>query len=160
MAPESDADPVREVVGVVGDVRDDTLTRDPRPEIYVPIAQLPDAVNALDLPLLPVAWLIRTWVEPRQLSAAVQRELTETTGVPAAPIRSLDEVRAQSTGRNRFQTWLMVVFGSVASMLAGVGIYSVIAYSVEQRTREIGIRIACGATGAVIRKMVVSAGYA
>jgi putative ABC transport system permease protein len=157
-APEFEGDPVRQIVGIVGDVRDDALNRNPRPEMYVPIAQLPDSVKALDLPLLPVAWLVRTRSEPRTFAAAVQRELKEVSDLPITRIRSLQEVSEQSIGRTQLQMWLMVLFGGLALLLSGLGTYSVVAYSVQQRTREIGIRIALGAPLHQVRNTVIYRG--
>jgi predicted permease len=158
MAPEFDTDPARQIVGIAGNVRDDALNRNPRPEMYVAIAQLPDAVKALDLPLLPVAWLVRTRGEPHLVSAAVQRELREASGLPVARIRSLEEIRAQSVSRTRFQVSLMVIFGSLSLLLAAVGTYSVIAHLAQQRTREIAIRMAVGATLPDVRNMMLAQG--
>jgi len=126
--------------------------------MYVPIAQLPDAVKALDLPLLPVAWLVRTRGEPHLVSAAVQRELREASGLPVARIRSMEEIRAQSVSRTRFQVSLMVIFGSLSLLLAAVGTYSVIAHLAQQRTREIAIRMAVGATLPDVRNMMLAQG--
>ncbi len=84
MRPEYDNDPVRQIIGVVGDIRAIGLDRKPRPEMYVPIAQLPDAINALNLRLLPVAWIVRTAVEPHSLSASIQEQLRRGTGQPVA----------------------------------------------------------------------------
>lgn len=154
--PAYDKDPVRQIVGIVGDVRDVALNRPPRPIMYVPAAQLPDGVKALCLPLLPMAWMIRSHGNPARLRSTIQNELRLASGdLPVARIRGLDEVVAESTARTRLNTLLMMFFGGAALLLASVGIYGLMAYSVEQRRREIGIRLALGASPGVVRRMVV-----
>lgn len=159
MGPEYDKDPVRQVVGIVGDVRDVELNRAPRPIMYVPVSQVPDDVKALVLPLLPMGWMIRTREKPGPLAAGVANELRLATGgLPVSRIRPLDEVTAQSTARVEFNMALMTTFGCISLLLAAVGIYGVVAYSIGQRTPEIGIRIALGAEPKDVRRMVVTQG--
>jgi predicted permease len=157
--PEYDQDPVRQIVGVVGDVRDVGLNQNPRPAMYVPIAQLPEGVKNLVLPILPIAWIVRTRVQPESLSIAIQNELRQASGgLPVARVRSMVEVAAQSTARTRFNMLLMSIFGGSALLLAATGIYGLMAYSVQQRMQEIGIRIALGAATGDVRNMVISQG--
>ena len=157
--PEYDQDPVRQIVGIVGDVRDVGLNRTPRPAMYVPMAQVPQGVRALVLPILPIAWIVRTRVEPQSLSMAIQNELSQASGgLPVARVRSMDEVASQSTARTRFIMLLLSIFGGSALLLAATGIYGLMAYSVQQRTQEIGIRMALGAGRADVRKMMISQG--
>ena len=157
--PEYDLDPVRQIVGIVGDVRDVGLNRPSRPAMYVPIAQLPEGVKSLVLPILPIAWIVRTRVPPESLSIAIQNEVRQASGgLPVARVRSMDEVAAQSTARTRFNMLLMSIFGGSALLLAATGIYGLMAYSVQQRMQEIGIRIALGAATGDVRNMVISQG--
>src|SRR4029077_8795592 len=89
----------------------------------------------------------------------IQRELrTAAGGLPAERIRSMDDVSAASTARNAFEMWLMTIFGAVAMLLSAIGLYGVMSYSVEQRRREIGIRMALGADVAQVRRMVLAKG--
>src|SRR5665213_1327391 len=159
MRPEYEKDSARQIIGVVGDTRDQSLNRNPRPAMYVPIAQLPDEVNIINLRLLPVAWFIRTSVEPHSLSAAIQKELRQASGdLPLANVRSMDDIARRSLARQNFSMLLMTIFGSSALLLAAIGIYGVLAYSVRQRTQEIGIRLALGAQPRTVRNMILLQG--
>jgi putative ABC transport system permease protein len=151
-------DPGRQIIGIVEDVRDSSLNRDPRPMMYVPQTQIPDAFNAQSVRLTPVAWVVRTQTEPHALVPAIREQLRQTTGLPVADVRSMDQVVSLSTARQRFNMLLMTVFGCAALLLAAIGIYGLMAYSVEQRTREIGIRLALGAEAGQVRNMIVRQG--
>jgi putative ABC transport system permease protein len=151
-------EPDRQVVGVVGNVRDGGLNNDPQPTMYIPQAQVPDPVNALNVQITPMAWIVRTRTDPYASSVAVQETLRQATGLPVSEVRTLDEVMTRSMSRQQFNMWLMTVFGIVALVLAAIGIYGLMAYSVEQRTQEIGIRLALGAKVTQVRRMVVMQG--
>jgi putative ABC transport system permease protein len=151
-------EPERQIIGVVGDTRDGGLNQDPGPIMYIPQAQVPDAANALNVGLSPMGWVVRTSGEPMAASAAIQEELRRATGLPLSEVRSMSEVVSRSTSRERFNMWLMTVFGAAALLLAAIGIYGLMAYSVEQRTQELGIRMALGAQRAHVRRMVVAQG--
>jgi putative ABC transport system permease protein len=142
----------------VNDVRDGGLNNDPQPHMYVPNAQVPDALNALNVRITPVAWVVRTTSEPYALSSSIQSELRQTTGLPVSDVRSMDDVVSRSISRQRFNMFLMTVFGASALLLAAIGIYGLMAYSVAQRTQEIGIRMALGAEARQVRSMVVTQG--
>jgi predicted permease len=148
----------RQIVGVIGDTRDGGLNSDPNPMMFIPQAQVPDPVNVLNLQLSPMAWVVRTRTEPRAMSNAIQEELRQATGLPVSDIRSMEEVVSLSVSRQRFNMWLMTVFGCSALLLAAIGIYGLMAYSVEQRTQEIGIRLALGAQASHVKNMVVRQG--
>src|SRR5438874_8203342 len=105
-----------------------------------------------------MSWVIRTKIEPKSLSAGIQEQLRQTTGLPVSDIRSMDEVVSLSTSRQRFNMVLMTVFGIAALLLAAIGIYGLMAYSVEQRTQEIGIRLALGANSGDVKRMVIAQG--
>jgi ABC-type antimicrobial peptide transport system permease subunit len=139
-------------------VRDGGLNNDPQPAMYIPQAQVPDAVNALNVQITPMAWIVRTRTDPYGLSVAIQETLRQATGLPVSEVRTLDEVVERSTSRQRFNMWLMTVFGVVSLVLAAIGIYGLMAYSVEQRTQEIGIRLALGAKVSHVKRMVVLQG--
>ena len=149
----------RQIVGVVGDVRDGALNLDPQPTVYVPWAQVPDAHSANLIDIVPISWIIRTKSDPLTLTGAMQRELRLASGgIPAARPRSMEEVVSRSTARSDFNMILLTTFAVAALALAAIGIYGLMAYSVQQRTQEIGIRIALGAASDAVRNMVVRQG--
>jgi putative ABC transport system permease protein len=151
-------EPARHIVGIVADSRDGGLNNDPGPKMFIPQAQVPDPVNALNVRITPMAWVVRTRVPPYSLSGQIQEQLRQVTGLPVSDIRSMDEVVSRSTSRQRFNMLLMTVFACSALALAAIGIYGLLAYSVQQRTQEIGIRMALGAEGSSVRRMVVFQG--
>ena len=152
-------DPPRQVVGVVGDTRDGGLNNKPFPEMYIPVAQTPEGMNALENSISPLIWLVRTRTDPFSLSADVQSQLRDASGgLPVGNIRLMDEVVRESTANDSFNMILLTIFASIALLLAMVGIYGVMAYSVQQRTQEVGIRMALGASPRDVRRMVVLQG--
>ena len=151
-------EPERQIVGVVGNVRDAGLNNDPGPVMYVPQGQLPDAVNALNLRLSPMGWVVRTQGRPAALSDAIQTELRQASGLPVSNVQTMDEVVSRSTSQSRFNMLLMSVFGAAALLLAAIGVYGLMAYAVEQRTQELGIRLALGAETGAVWRMVVRQG--
>jgi predicted permease len=152
-------EPPRTIVGIVGDVRDGGLNQDPFPIMYIPMSQVTDGMTALNEEILPMMWVVRTKLAPYSLSQDVQRELREASGgLPVGKIRTMEQVVAQSTARQDFNTTLLTIFAGVALLLAAVGIYGLMAYSVTQRTQEIGIRMALGAAPDKVRGMIVRQG--
>jgi putative ABC transport system permease protein len=145
------------IIGVSGDVRADGLSRGAPPIVYFPIAQAPDDLNAYVV-RWPTAWVVRTQGESYSLSSAIQNELRRVSGLPISSVRSMGEVSIQSTADREFNMLLLSIFGAAALLLAAIGIYGLMAYSVRQRTREIGIRMAVGAESSQIRSMVVFEG--
>jgi len=153
------AEPAREVVGIVGDARNGGLGTDPFPIMYIPVAQVPDGVTALNSRIAPVNFVIRTKLEPFSLSGAIQKALADASGgLPVGHVQSMNQVVSQSTARSDFNATLLTIFAAVALLLAAIGIYGLIAYSVQQRTQEIGIRMALGASPERVRRMVVLQG--
>jgi putative ABC transport system permease protein len=153
------AEPPREVIGIVGDARNGSLDSDPPPIMYIPVAEVPDGVTALNSRITPLNIVIRTKVEPFSLSPEIEKALRDASGgLPAGHVRSMDQVVSESTARSDFNTTLLTIFAAVALLLAAIGIYGLMAYSVQQRTQEIGIRMALGASPERVRRMVVLQG--
>lgn len=153
------AEPPRQVIGIVGNTRDGGLNRDPFPTMYIPLAQMPDAETALNSRVAPLWWIVRTNVDPNTLITPITAALREASGgLPVAHIRTMDEVESRTTSRQRFNMLLLTIFGASGLLLAAVGIYGLMAYSVAQRTSELGIRMALGAQASHLRNMVLGQG--
>jgi putative ABC transport system permease protein len=148
----------RQIVGIAGNIRDGALNRDPRPTMYIPYAQSTDAINALNVRLTPLAWVIRTRSAPTSLLPKIQEQLRQVSGLPVTDVRTMAEVISRSTSRQRFNMLLMSVFAGAALLLAVIGVYGLMAYSVQQRTQEIGIRMALGAETGDVQRMVLFQG--
>ena len=113
-------------------------------------------MTALNARIGPMVWLVRTHSEPHQLISVVTEQLRQASGgFPVARVRPMDEVVVHSTARQSFNMLLLSIFGVSALLLASIGIYGLMAYSVQQRTQEMGIRMALGADRKRIRSLVV-----
>jgi putative ABC transport system permease protein len=149
-------EPARQIIGVAGDIHNGGLGRDPFPLLIVPQAQVTDGMTALNARILPIVWVVRTHIEPHQLIPAISEQLRQASGgFPVARVRPMDEVVVHSTARESFNMLLLSIFGASALVLASIGIYGLMAYSVQQRTQEMGIRMALGADRSRIRNLVV-----
>jgi predicted permease len=151
-------EPQREIVGVVRDVRNRDLGAEPVPTMYVPQAQLSDAFNAFFFGNIPVTWAVHTAASPASVADAIADEIRQVTGVPVIDTDTMERVVSVSTARERFNMLLMSIFGGAALVLAALGIYGLLAYSVQQRTQELGIRVALGAQPRQIRRIVLRQG--
>ena len=140
----------REVIGVVGDVRNRGLNTEPRPAYYLPQTQLPfnQAVT-----------VVKTTGDPHSLISAVTKQVSAMDqDVPVFNVKTMPEYLSTSVARPRFSTTLLSIFAAVALVLTVVGLYGVMSYSVAQRTNEIGIRLALGAQTRDVLLMIVKQG--
>jgi putative ABC transport system permease protein len=137
----------REVVGIVRDVKQASLAEPLKPQMYTPFEQTP-------WPFITA--VVRTPAAPDAAAASMRAMLARVDPMlGAADIKTLDEFVARSMATPRFTTFLIGSFATIALLLAGFGLFSVMAYSVAQRRREIGIRMALGAPSSEVRAMVV-----
>jgi putative ABC transport system permease protein len=145
---DSSEEKMREIIGVVGNVKHLSLKNEDSPEMYLPRTQIPFDIMSL---------VLRTNVsDPTTLTNAVRAELAALDkSIPLTGVRVFDEYISRSLARPRFNALLLSIFAGTALVLTAVGIYGVIAYSVAQRTNEIGIRMALGAAQSTIFKLIV-----
>lgn len=139
------------IVGVVANTRDAGLGSNPVPSAYIPIAMMPSWPSFY--------YVVRTIGEPKSILAAAREIIHDADpGIPVRRVQLLDEVVSAAVAPARWSTTLLSVFASVALVIAGLGVFGVLSFIVTQRTRELGIRIALGASSTSVQRLVVGRG--
>jgi putative ABC transport system permease protein len=142
--------PLMTIIGVVADVKHLSLREEPGPEMYVPYTQKPYPS------MLMMSAVLRTRISPTAVTPDVERAIHSIDPeIPIANITTLESIRADSTARPRFSMLLLIAFGGLSLVLACVGMYGVISYSATQRTQEIGVRMAFGASRSNVFRMIL-----
>ncbi len=146
MGPNPRPDGWMRIIGVVGNIKHGSLEEESKPEIYVSHLQGPPSGPFM---------AVRTAGDPASVTSAVIAAVKSFGGAPPSNVRTMEALRSESVGERRFVMWLTGAFGLVALLLAAVGVYGVIALLVCERTAEVGIRLALGASPGQVWSMVV-----
>jgi predicted permease len=152
-------DPVREIVGVVGDIKQTGLDQITPGIMYLPSGQIPDLETQSDNGLLGMSWVVRTKSAQVDVATPVRRIFMDNAHTPLLSVEPLDEVISASLAQQRFSMILLSSFGLISLVLGAAGLYGVLSFAVARQTKEIGLRMAVGAErGDIIRMVLRDAG--
>jgi putative ABC transport system permease protein len=153
------SDAPREIVGIVGDVHETGLADKDVGVMYIPQSQVPEPLTQLANSVIPLSWCVRSALDPNTLRPAVQREFQAVDGLMTiSKVRTMEQVMAEQVSRQSFNMLLLSIFAGIALVLAAIGIYGLMSYSVQQQTQEVGIRMALGADRSEVLKLIVKQG--
>ena len=148
-------DPVREIVGVVGDVKQDGLDHATPGIMYLPAGQVPNQLTRMANGLLGTSWVVRTGSAQVDVAGPARTIFRDGANTPLLSVEPLDQVMRASVAQQRFSMILLSTFGIISLVLGAAGLYGVLSFAVARQTKEIGLRMAVGAERADIIRMVL-----
>ena len=152
-------DAPREIIGIVGNVRETGVADTNVGVMYIPQSQVPDGLTQLANNVIPLSWCVRSEMDPNSLRTAVQREFRAVDEqMPIAKVRTMEQVMADDVSRQDFNMLLLSIFAGIAMVLAAIGIYGLMSYAVEQQTKELGVRMALGASNSDVVRLILKQG--
>jgi predicted permease len=158
LGPQFDDRP-RQIAGVVATTHETGLANGPQGVMYLPQSQIPEGLTTLANSVLPTAWAVRTAGDPMGMRAAIEHEFhTVDSMITVTNQKTMEQVLAKSMARQSFNMLLLSIFAAIALLLAAIGIYGLMSYSVEQRVQEIGIRMALGSSRGQMVRLVMGQG--
>ncbi len=159
LGPKEFEDPPREIVGIAASVRETGLDAADVGVMYIPQSQVQEGVTGLLNQMVPLSWAVRTAANPLQMRTPVEKQFRSVDpAMTPTRERTMEQVVEKSVARQNFNMLLLGIFAGVALLLASIGIYGLMAYGVEQRRQEIGIRMALGADAGQVLRMVMTQG--